>query len=204
MRTRNIKNASEIIKDNNHFAFNEPFDKKGRWSDEFGNDNPLEIEIGSGKGKFIIETAEKKTGVNFIGMEKFDSILVRCVQKNIDRVLPNLRLIRADALGITDLFASREVNNIYINFPDPWPKNKHEHRRLTHPQFIERYRKILKYGGEIIFKTDNRSLFEYSLLSLSECKLILKDISLDLHSSEYPENVMTEYEKFFHEKGQPE
>ena len=200
MRLKKVKGAYDIIKEGTYYLAN-PKDYRGKWHQLFKNDNPIYIEIGMGKGKFIIENALKYPHINFIGIEKFDSVILRATQKleNID--LPNLKLIRFDATEIENIF-NQEIDTIYLNFSDPWPKNRHEDRRLTSNKFLKRYDNIFKKQKHIIQKTDNRKLFEFSLKSFTDYNYKIKNISLNLHEDDI-DNVETEYEKRFVSLGFP-
>ena len=203
MRLRNVRGAREGIIENDR-AIKNYADYKGHWNEAFGNDNPIFIEIGMGKGAFIIEMATRYPDRNFVGIEKYSSVLIRALEKLEEGTLPNLLLIRMDAEFIEDVFAEEEVSGIYLNFSDPWPKDRHAGRRLTSDRFLERYTHILKKDGEIIFKTDNRALFDFSVETAKSCGWNILNITYDLHHSEYFEgNVMTEYEKKFSEMGNP-
>ena len=160
MRLRNVKGSKTIIENSKYIILN-PFENKGNWNKIFNNDNEIHIEIGMGKGKFISEIAIKNPDVNFIGIEKFDSVIVRAVQKLEEKEIPNLKLIRMDAKELDKVF-NHEISRIYLNFSDPWPKSKHEKRRLTSPQFLRIYDKVFKDKNEIFLKTDNKKLFAYS------------------------------------------
>lgn len=177
----------------------EPKENKNKWNEEFGNNNPIYIEIGMGKGDFIIEHAKRYPDINFIGIEKFDSVIVRAIEK-VPEDLPNLRLIRMDAKEIDEVF-DKEVERVFLNFSDPWPKKRHHSRRLTSHIFLNKYENIFKNEKEIVQKTDNRDLFEYSVVSLSTFGYKIEDISLDLHNSNYEDIITTEYEKRFVAKG---
>ncbi len=197
MRLRKVKNAKERLEiDNNPFYIPEPEKYKGSWNKLFGNDNPIHIEIGCGKGQFISTLAKLNPDINYIAIEKFDSVLLRCLEKVIDSELNNLKLCVMDAAMISNYFAESEVKRIYLNFSDPWPKKHHAKRRLTSPLFLEQYKKIIDTKGEIFFKTDNRGLFEYSLESISNNGYSISNISLDLHKDleKYPDNITTEFE----------
>ena len=198
MRLRNNKNAKSILEESNYVIKN-PEDNKGKWNKVFNNKNKLYIEIGCGKGDFIIENAKAHPENNYIAIEKYDTVLMYAVKK-IEEDIPNLRFIRMDALDIDKVF-DKEVDLIYLNFSDPWPKNRCAKRRLTHENFLKLYDKIFKKDKTIFMKTDNMHLFEFSIESLSEYGYKLKNISLDLHNSDIEENFMTEYEKKFSEKG---
>lgn len=200
MRTRNVKGALAIIEASPYIIKN-PTDYKGKFQSLFNNENLLYLEIGSGKGNFIINMAKKYPNINFIGIEMFDSIMVRTVQKLENEDIPNLKLIKIDATNIENIF-SKEIDTLYLNFSDPWPKTRHEHRRLTSARFLKRYDQIFKNKKTIIQKTDNRKLFEYSLKSFTDYGYKIEEISLDLHSDDY-DNVLTEYEEKFSAKGYP-
>ena len=198
MRLRNNKNAKDII-NNSNYVINNPKDYKGKWKDIFKNNNKIYIEIGMGKGDFIISNALAHPDINYIGIEKYDTVLMYAVKK-IEKDIPNLRFIRIDALEISDIF-DKEIDLIYLNFSDPWPKKRQAKRRLTHERFLKLYDNIFKKDKTIFMKTDNIHLFEFSIESLNEYGYKLKNISLDLLNSDIEENFMTEYEKKFSEKG---
>ena len=195
MRQRNVKNKVEII-NNSRYIVDNYLELKGQWKKVFDNDNPIYIEIGMGKGKFILENALRYPNINFIGIEKYDSIIALAIKKIEQYELSNLKLIRMDANNINDAF-NKEIDKIYLNFSDPWPKPRHEKRRLTSGVFLEKYSSLFKKNNDIEMKTDNRNLFEYSLISFNDNGYIIKDISLDLHNSNKTDNIMTEYEKKF-------
>ena len=199
MRLRNVKNKEEILNSSVYLVKN-PEENIGRWKELFGNDNPIYIEIGMGKGKFIIENAIKYPDINFIGIEKFDSVLARSLPK-IPEGLSNLLIIRMDALNIENVF-SKEVDRIYLNFSDPWPKARHHLRRLSSKVFLEKYDSIFNGKNEIYQRTDNQGLYIYSLMSYSENGYILSDITFDLHK-EKEDLITTEYEDKFSGKGMP-
>ena len=199
MRLRNIKGANEIIEKSKYVVLN-PNDYKGKWNKVFDNNNPIHIEIGMGKGDFIIGMAKNNPNINFIGIEIYDSVIVKAVEKLEKEDLNNIRLIRTDARLINDIF-SKEIDLIYLNFSDPWPKNRCAKRRLTHERFLERYDNIFKNNKVIFMKTDNIDLFAFSIESLSEYGYKLKNVSLDLHNSDFEGNIMTEYERKFSSKG---
>lgn len=203
MRLRNVKGSRETIAANEYVVQNET-ELKGRWHEKFGNDNPINIEIGMGKGRFIMDMAKLNPDINYIGIEKFSSVLVRAVEKQNEEQLPNLFFIRMDAENIENVFDKGEVDYIYLNFSDPWPKDRHAKRRLTSVQFLTRYVNILAKDGGVTFKTDNRPLFDFSLEQVEEAGWVLDNKTYDLHNSEYASgNVMTEYEKRFSEMGNP-
>ena len=198
MRLRNNKNAKSILEESK-YVIKDAENNKGKWNKVFGNNNPTYIEIGCGKGNFIIENALKYPAINFIGIEMYDTVLMFAVNK-IKKDIPNLRFIRMDARLIEEVF-DKEIDLIYLNFSDPWPKNRNAKRRLTHERFLSRYENIFKKNKTIFMKTDNTSLFEFSIESLSCFGYKLKNVSLDLVNSNYEDNIMTEYEKKFTEKG---
>lgn len=203
MRLRNVPGARETIIEN-QFSVQQPEQMKGKWAEVFQNDHPIHIEVGMGKGQFIIEMARRNPEVNYIGIEKYSSVLVRAVEKLEDFEQDNLRLIRMDAENIEEVFDKDEVDRIYLNFSDPWPKDRHAKRRLTSTRFLERYNNILTPEGRVMFKTDNKDLFDFSLEQVEEAGWILESHTYDLHHSEYNEgNVMTEYEEKFSAKGNP-
>jgi tRNA (guanine-N7-)-methyltransferase len=199
MRLRNIKGADKMI-EASKYTINEPENNKGKWNKVFGNNNPIHIEIGMGKGNFIIGMAKNNPDINFIGIEMYDSVIVKATLKLENEKIDNLRLIRMDANEIEKVF-DKEIDLIYLNFSDPWPKNRNAKRRLTHERFLSKYDNIFKNKKIIFMKTDNIHLFEFSIESLSEYGYKLKNISLDLHNSDFKENVETEYETKFSEKG---
>lgn len=202
MRLRNVPGSRDMIAES-QFTIKNETESKGKWKEVFGNDNPIHIEIGMGKGQFIMTLAKNNPDINYVGIEKFSSVLVRALEKQDAAELPNIFFIRMEAENIAEVFDEEEVARIYLNFSDPWPKDRHAKRRLTSIQFLERYKKILAKEGHIIFKTDNRDLFDFSLeqAELAENWKILNH-TFDLHHSEYVEgNVMTEYETRFVEKG---
>lgn len=198
MRLRNVKDAKDIVS-NSKYVINNPQEYKGSFSKLFNNSNPISLEIGMGKGDFIINMAIKNPDINFIGLEKYQSIIVRATQKLENLNLNNLKLICMDAKELNEVFA-REIDTIYLNFSDPWPKKRHAKRRLTSDTFLPIYDSIFKKDKRIVQKTDNVGLFEYSIVSLSNYGYVIKDISLDLHNTS-KENVMTEYEKKFSSQG---
>lgn len=201
MRLRHVKNAFEdLANDTKYFVLN-PKDYHGKWALEvFKNNNPIHIEIGCGKGQFMMGLAKHFPDINFIAIEKYDSVLVRCLEKVSQDDIPNLKLVLFDALMLKEVFDKGEVEEIYLNFSDPWPKTRHAKRRLTSYIYLDIYRNILASDGAIIQKTDNRSLFESSLESLSQNDWYLTNISLDLHKTDLF-NITTEYEDKWSPKG---
>ena len=204
MRLRNVPGSREAIAESN-LAINEPQVLKGNWNEEFGNNNPIRIEIGMGKGRFITQLALENPDINYVGIEKYSSVLIRAIEKCQDIEVPNLRFIRMEAEYICDVFNKEEVDRIYLNFSDPWPKDRHAKRRLTSKQFFERYDNILKKDGVVEFKTDNDLLFQFSLEQVPEAGWNLVAQTWDLHndSEMVKGNVMTEYESKFSQMGNP-
>ena len=204
MRLRNVKGSKDTIAASD-YVIHVPFENRGKWSGQFGNKNPIHIEIGMGKGKFIETLALRNPNINYIGIEKYSSVLVRAIEKREELELDNLYFIRMDAEEINKVFDEEEVDRIYLNFSDPWPKDRHAKRRLTSRQFLERYDKILSKEGVIIFKTDNRPLFDFSLEEIgASSRWKIENFTYDLHNSEYMDgNVMTEYEERFSKEGKP-
>ena len=198
MRRRNVKNAKQRVENHPELVILNPKDYKGKWSNLFNNNNPIYLEIGMGKGKFLLEHAKTNPNINYIGIEKFDSVIVQAVEKIYPLELKNIKLINVDAEELLDIFEENEISQIFLNFSDPWPKNRHEKRRLSHQNFLERYQVIL--NGNIQMKTDNRELFEFSLKSFNQNNWNFQDISLDLHSRE-EYIITTEYEDRFTQKG---
>ncbi|UOQ94178.1 tRNA (guanosine(46)-N7)-methyltransferase TrmB [Halobacillus shinanisalinarum] len=203
MRLRHKPWADDYMDENSQIVVRDPFNLKDKWNDVFNKEQPLHLEIGSGKGQFIAGMGKQHPEVNFIGLERVKSVIVGALKKVLDAETENVRLINEDAQDLRDLFATSEVDHIYLNFSDPWPKSRHEKRRLTFHTFLDQYKDVLKREGAVTFKTDNRGLFEYSLSSLSQYGMVLEDISLDLHALDDPLNVQTEYEEKFSAKGQP-
>ena len=183
------------------YVIQQPEEHRGKWKEVFEQEAPLHIEIGTGKGRFITEMAKAHPDINFIGIELSDRVLVTALDRLIEAELPNLKLLNVNAKNLPLYFEKGEVDRIYLNFSDPWPKTRHEKRRLTYKDFLALYEVILKTNGEIHFKTDNQGLFEYSLVSFSRYGLLLNDVSLDLHNSGMEGNIMTEYEEKFSNKG---
>lgn len=204
MRLRNIPGADEAIADSPH-CIQEPMAEKGRWHLIFGNENPIHIEIGMGKGQFIMQLAKEHPDINYIGIERYSSVLLRALQKMEIEPLPNIRFLCMDASIITEVFDEEEVAKIYLNFSDPWPKERHAKRRLTSRQFFERYDKILARNGVVEFKTDNDNLFAFSMEEVAEAGWTLDAHTFDLHHDPVLNegNVMTEYEEKFSSLGHP-
>ena len=205
MRLRNIPGADEVIA-NSPICIDNPVEFKGKWNSLFGNDNPIHIEIGMGKGRFLMDLAALNPNINYIGIERYTSVLLRAVQKMDELQLPNVRFLCIDAATLPEIFALGEVNRIYLNFSDPWPKDRHARRRLTSSDFLTRYDQILSKDGRIEFKTDNRGLFDFSVEEIENSdiwKLQVK--TYDLHDDPMLNfgNIMTEYEEKFSSKGNP-
>ena len=194
MRLRNIKGSKEFISAS-PFVIQTPEDYKGTWSSLFQDQNPLHIEIGMGKGQFIHQLAEKNPQINYIGIEMYSSVLYRALEKRAETDLNNLYFLRFDAKYLEEIFDNGEVGRIYLNFSDPWPKERHSKRRLTSPLFLSRYDKILAPEGLIQFKTDNRDLFDFSVETVQQsAHWHIDEITYDLHHSEFVKgNIMTEY-----------
>lgn len=201
MRLRKIKNITEKIKKyEGTIAFNAK-DNKGMWKKSFGNNNPVYLEIGTGKGNFIIENAKRNPEINYIGCEISDSVIYKAAKKA--EGISNLTLINEDAFSLTDIFEDNEIEKIFLNFSDPWPKSRHEKRRLTSPGFLNIYKRILIEKGIIEFKSDNQHLFEYSLIKFNEQKWDFLDLNLNLHKENDEDIITTEYEDKFKALGQP-
>ena len=205
MRLRNITGSREFIAENK-YVVHEPEKYKGCWNKEiFENDRPIHIEIGMGKGRFITELASMNPDINYVGIEKYSSVLLRAIQKMEANELKNLVLIRMDAEYITDVFAGDEIDRIYLNFSDPWPKDRHAKRRLMSCNFLNRYTQIMKAGGVLEFKTDNRELFDFAVDEVPAAGWEILKLTYDLHNDEemMKGNIMTEYEERFSAEGNP-
>jgi len=203
MRVRNRKGATELLEANPQYVILNPEDAKGKWHEIFGNDHPIHIEVGSGKGAFITGMAKAHPEINYIGIDIQKSVLSYALDKVLEADVPNIKLLWVDGDSLTNYFGDGEIDQLYLNFSDPWPKKRHEKRRLTYKSFLDTFKQILPEHGEIHFKTDNRGLFEYSLVSFSQYGMTLKGVWLDLHASDFEGNVMTEYEEKFSSKGNP-
>jgi len=204
MRLRNIKGSRDVIGASIHVVHEEQ-EQKGKWGELFGNDHPIHVEIGMGKGQFITALAQMHPEINYIGVEKYSSVLIRAIEKQEQLKLPNLKFIRMDAENIAEVFAKDEVDRIYLNFSDPWPKDRHARRRLTSRQFLARYDQFLKEDSWIEFKTDNVDLFDFSLEEVEAAGWKLRVCTRDLHADPVlcEGNVMTEYEERFSSMGNP-
>ena len=209
MRLRNIPGAKDII-EGSSCVIQEPQEHKGSWKEVFGAENPIHIEVGMGKGRFLMDMAGLHPDINYVGIEMYDSVLLRAIQKREELIeegqtLENLRFMCVDARLLPEIFQQGEVEKIYLNFSDPWPKARHAKRRLTSRQFLERYCQILAEEGRVEFKTDNRELFEFSLEEAKEAQWTVEAYTYDLHQDEKlcRDNVMTEYEEKFSGLGKP-
>ena len=202
MRVRNRKGATELLEAHPQYVILNPADAKGRRQEIFGNDHPIHVEVGSGKGAFVSGMAKANPEINYIGIDIQKSVLSYALDKVLATDVPNIKLLWVDGSDLTDYFEDGEIDRLYLNFSDPWPKKRHEKRRLTYQSFLATYQQILPENGEIHFKTDNRGLFEYSLVSFSQYGMKLKGVWLDLHASDFEDNVLTEYEQKFANKGQ--
>ena len=208
MRLRNIPGAKDAIEESIYVIQN-PQENKGNWNKVFPQNQPVHLEVGMGKGRFLMDMAKLHPEINYIGIEMYDSVLLRAIQKKEalaeeGQELSNLKFMRMDARLLPEVFEKGEVSRIYLNFSDPWPKDRHAKRRLTSTRFLERYNNILTPEGRVMFKTDNKDLFDFSLEQVEEAGWILENHTYDLHHSEYNEgNVMTEYEEKFSAKGNP-
>lgn len=207
MRLRNIPGADDVIK-GHPIAIKNVKEYKGKWNTIFQNENPIHIEIGMGKGQFILNLAKHNPNVNYVGIERYSSVLLRALEKFDTEEfceLDNVRFICMDAMALPEVFDIGEVAKIYLNFSDPWPKARHARRRLTSTQFFSQYDKVLAKEGVVEFKTDNRPLFEFSLEQVEEAgwKLIGKTFDLHHDTEMNKGNVMTEYEEKFSSMGNP-
>jgi tRNA (guanine-N7-)-methyltransferase len=204
MRLRNIPAAADAIAESK-YCIQDFSDNKGNWHEIFGNKNPIAMEIGMGKGRFIMDLASLHPDINYIGVERYGSVLYRALQKMEEHPLPNLRFLCINAEILPEIFEAGELDQIYLNFSDPWPKDRHARRRLTSREFLACYDKVLKKDGHIEFKTDNRPLFDFSLEEVKEAGWNLDGRSFDLHHDEImnQNNIMTEYEEKFSSLGNP-
>lgn len=201
MRLRNKPWAKDKLQQYSNYVIHEPEQFRGNWGSVFEKSQHLHIEIGTGKGQFITGMAKANPDINYIGIELQESVIVSALDRLIEADLPNCKLMNVNGSELAKYFASGDVSRVYLNFSDPWPKTRHEKRRLTFKAFLEVYEAILIKNGEIHFKTDNQGLFEYSLVSFSEYGMLLKFVSLDLHKSNFEGNIMTEYEEKFASRG---
>ena len=199
MRVRFDKNADKTLEENNKYII-EPLSKIGKWKEEFNNENPLHLEIGMGKGNFIINMAKAFPNINFIGMERNKTILAKAIKKIEKEGINNIRVMSSDAQQLKEIFNAKELDKIYLNFSDPWPKSKHYKRRLTYRDYLDLYDYVLKDNSIIEFKTDNQILFEFTIMEICNTQRKMEYISLDLHNTD-EFNIMTEYEEKFSNKG---
>lgn len=204
MRLRNITGADTYI-ENSEYVVQDEKSKKGCWSEVFGRKAPLHIEVGMGKGQFMMELALRNPDINYVGIEMYSSVLLRAVQKMEENPMDNLRFIRMDAREIEEVFGKGEVDKIYLNFSDPWPKDRHAKRRLPSRQFLARFDQILKKDGNLEFKTDNKDLFDFAVEEVEPAGWKIDAITYDLHHDEVMNdgNILTEYEEKFSSKGNP-
>lgn len=204
MRLRNIKDSRNTIAESS-YVVHEPQLYKGRWNEYFGNDAPIRVEIGMGKGQFLYTNATLFPDINYIGIEMYSSVLLRAIQKQEENTLKNLALIRMNAEDITDIFDKDEIDRIYLNFSDPWPKDRHAKRRLPSAQFLKKYDTFLKKDGVLEFKTDNRALFDFAVEEAPAAGWKIDALTYDLHSDSIMNegNIMTEYEEKFSALGNP-
>lgn len=201
MRIRNVKNSEEIINESN-YMIKDYSNYKNKFNNIFNNNNPIYLEIGMGKGSFLLQNAINNPNINYIGIEKYDSIVCRALEKFNKYNLFNLKVIKCDASDIESIFY-KEITKLYLNFSDPWPKVRHEKRRLSSSNFLNKYDNIFNKNKRIVMKTDNRKLFEYSVMSFVNYGYKINEISLDLHNDDIKDNIETEYEKKFSELGFP-
>ena len=204
MRLRHIPGAEEAI-EQSPYVIQEPKEMKGKWDSVFENRNPIHIEVGMGKGRFIMELAQRNPQINYIGIERYSTVLLKALQKREQLPVSNICFMCIDAKELGEIFEKGEVEKIYLNFSDPWPKARHAKRRLTSTEFLARYEKVLVESGRVEFKTDNTELFNFSLEQVKEAGWALIAYTYDLHHQEEMNegNIMTEYEQKFSEKGNP-
>ena len=203
MRPRNRKGLERRVAECADVTVQNPQQCRGVWKSVFGNDHPIHLELGCGKGRFVTQMATLHPDINFIALERVENIIVLAMEKVREAELPNVRFLTTEAKFLPEIFAENEIDRIYLNFSDPWHKNRHAKRRLTSERFLPLYRTILRPGGSIWMKTDNRPLFDYSIQSFEENGYTLKNVCFDLHHSDFEGNVMTEYEQNFSSKGFP-
>lgn len=203
MRMRHKPHAVDNMLEHPNLVLFKPTTYKGKWSEQFGNNNPVYVELGMGRGQFITTNAIKNPNINYIGIEKKNEVALIAMQRVLsnDTPIQNLKILPVNIEFITEIFDKNEIDTLYINFCDPWPKDRHAKRRLTHRNFLKIYKHLLKPAAEIIFKTDNRELFDFSVEEFQEAGYEILEITYDLHKLGDPDNVMTEYEKKFSEMG---
>lgn len=203
MRLKYVEGARELIEAHPNLVIDKQDNEKLYYEDMFENSNPIQVEIGIGKGRFIHELAKANPDINYIGIEKFDSVIVRALEKVIDEPLKNLKLIRVDAQAIPIILKDHSVDKVYLNFPDPWPKERHAKRRLTHRGFLNIYKDLLTENGEVHLKTDNKFLYDYSIEEMYYHDMDITYMTKDLHNSDFEGNIMTEFEEKFTKRGNP-
>lgn len=201
MRLRYVKGAKELIASKPELIIDNINNDFIDLTKLFDNDNPIHIEIGMGKGKFVYTLAKQNPNINFIGIERFDSVIVRALEKVIEEPLSNLMLLRTDASDLREIFSNNSIDRIYLNFSDPWPKDRHAKRRLTHKNFLSIYKDLLNENCELHFKTDNKDLFQFSFQELTDYPMNITLLELDLHNSDFKGNIMTEFEEKFSRLG---
>jgi tRNA (guanine-N7-)-methyltransferase len=201
MRLRHVKGAKDLIASHKELIIDNINNDFIDLDKLFPNDFPIHIEIGMGKGKFIYTKASRNPNINYIGIERFDSVIVRALEKVIEEPLSNLMLLRTDASDLRKIFKNKSIDRIYLNFSDPWPKDRHAKRRLTHKRFLDIYKDLLKSDSELHFKTDNKELFEFSVEELKKYPMNLTYVELDLHKSDFKDIIMTEFEEKFSKQG---
>ncbi len=201
MRLRYVKGAKELIASKPELIIDNINNGLIDLDNLFNNDFPIHIEIGMGKGKFVYTLAKQNPDINFIGIERFDSVIVRALEKAIEEPLSNLMLLRTDASDLREIFSNKSIERIYLNFSDPWPKDRHAKRRLTHKNFLNIYKDLLKDNCELHFKTDNKDLFQFSFEELTKYPMNITYMELDLHNSDFRGNIMTEFEEKFSRLG---
>lgn len=209
MRLRHITGSEDYVAQS-EYVVHEPEKRKGQWQQFFGNEHPIHVEIGMGKGQFIEQMALTHPDINYIGIERYDTVMLKALKKREalmaeGATLQNLTFISIDARLLADVFETGEIDRIYLNFSDPWPKDRQANRRLTSPVFMKIYQQFLKQDGDLEFKTDNEGLFDYSLQSIPEAGWTLTAVTRDLHHDDQMNqgNIMTEYEEKFSAKGNP-
>lgn len=201
MRLRTKPKALGTLKENQHIVIFKPEEKKGKWKSFFDNGHPLHVELGTGKGQFIVENASRHPDINYIGIDSKYEVLYMALKKALDKNVHNLALLPFNIENIEEVFHTQEVDLLYINFCDPWPKSRHAKRRLTNVRFLEKYKLFLREGAQIIFKTDNKPLFDYSIEEFNAGNFDIESITYDLAAENDTENIPTEYELKFMEKG---
>ncbi len=201
MRIRHKPNAVPEMQKHGDIVLFNPEKNKGKWKEVFGRSNPIHLELGMGRGKFLTAHAENNPDINYIGMEKKNEVIIVALRKVLEKELKNIRLVSFNAVYIDSVFEEGEINTLYLNFSDPWPKDRHAKRRLTHKGFLEKYKLLLTKDGHIEFKTDNRPLFDFSVEEFKSAGLELEAVTYDLHSLQDPHNITTEYEEKFSQMG---